>query len=61
MSKDEIKDLEFDVDSIDSLEVIRVTDKSEYQLVFKLEKGEHYQDIEFGVGEDGDSLRIFVK
>jgi hypothetical protein len=61
MSKDEIKDLEFDVDSIDSLEVIRVTDKSEYQLVFKLEKGEHYQDIEFGVGEDGNSLRIFVK
>ena len=61
MSKDEIKDLEFDVYSIDSLEVIRVTDKSEYQLVFKLEKGEHYQDIEFGVGEDGNSLRIFVK
>jgi hypothetical protein len=61
MSKDEIKDLEFDVDSIDSLEVIRVTDKSEYQLVFKLEKGEHYQDIEFSVGEDGKSLRIFVK
>ena len=61
MSKDEIKDLEFDVDSIDSLEVIRVTDKSEYQLVFKLEKGEHYQDIEFGVGEDCNSLRIFVK
>ena len=61
MSKDEIKDLEFDVDSIDSLEVIIVTDKSEYQLVFKLEKGEHYQDIEFGVGEDGKSLRIFVK
>ncbi len=61
MSKDDIKDLEFDVDSIDSLEVIRVTDKSEYQLVFKLEKGEHYQDIEFGVGEDGKSLRIFVK
>ena len=61
MSKDEIKDLEFDVDSIDSLEVIRVTEKSEYQLVFKLEKGEHYQDIEFGVGEDGNSLRIFVK
>ena len=61
MSKDEIKDLEFDVDSIDSLEVIRVTDKSEYQLVLKLEKGEHYQDIEFGVGEDGKSLRIFVK
>ena len=30
MSKDEIKDLEFDVDSIDSLEVIRVTDKSEF-------------------------------
>ena len=61
MSKDEIEDLEFDVDSIDSLEVIRVTDKSEYQLVFKLEKGEHYQDIEFSVGEDGKSLRIFVK
>mgnify|MGYP001131348449 FL=1 len=61
MSKDEIKDLEFDVDSIDSLEVIRVNDKSEYQLVFKLEKGEHYQDIEFSVGEDGKSLRIFVK
>jgi len=61
MSKDEIKDLEFDVDSIDSLEVIRVNDKSEYQLVFKLEKGDHYQDIEFSVGEDGKSLRIFVK
>ena len=61
MSKDEIKDLEFDVDSIDSLEVIRVNDKSEYQLVFKLEKGEHYQDIEFSVGEEGKSLRIFVK
>ena len=61
MSKDKVKDLEFDVDNIDSLEVIRVTDKSDNHLVFKLEKGEHYQDIEFGVGEDGKSLRIFVK
>jgi hypothetical protein len=61
MSKDKVKDLEFDVDNINSLEVIRVTDKSEYQLVFKLEKGEHYQDVEFDMGEDGKSLRIFVK
>jgi len=61
MSKDKVKDLEFDVDNINSLEVIRVTDKSEYQLVFTLEKGEHYQDVEFDMGEDGKSLRIFVK
>lgn len=61
MNKNKIEDVEFDVDNIDRLEVIRVTDKSEYQLVFKLEKGEHYQEVEFDMGEDGKSLRIFVK